>query len=144
MISYSDTDVLNERDIANTVNLTGALGSGLANRVAKAWPGCVDPYRQALEDGTLKEGTVVSWLKPDGGFIFQVPTKRDWRDPSPLELIEASIKALIAHCRTLGTTELHAVRLGCGPGGLDWKSQVEPILRRCLGNYPALHVVVHD
>ena len=81
----------------NPVNLIGVMGAGLARAVATAYPDCVPAYRADLRSGNLCEGTVTAWRKPDGNYIIHVPTKRNWRDPSPLALVRASILALFPH-----------------------------------------------
>lgn len=143
MIHYTRGNVLDTPSFTNTVNLVGAMGAGLAKQVATRYPDCVPAYKQALRDGALREGTVVSWRKPDGGHILQVPTKRHWRDKSPLELVEASIGAMIAHARALGIEELHTVPLGCGLGGLDWERQVKPLLEAACKDVDDLTVIIH-
>ena len=143
MIRYAKGNVLDAPSFTNTVNLVGAMGAGLARQVALRFPRCVSPYKQGLKDGTLREGTVVSWRKPDGGHILQVPTKRHWRDKSPLELVEASIGAMTQHARALGIEELHTVPLGCGLGGLDWERQVKPLLEAACKDLDDLTVIVH-
>jgi len=133
MIRYAKGNVLDAPSFTNTVDLVGAMGAGLAKQVALRFPACVGPYKQALRDGSLREGTVVSWRKPGGGHILQVPTKRHWRDKSPLDLVEASIGAMIAHARALG----------CGLGGLDWEDQIKPLLEAACKDLDDLTVVVH-
>ena len=144
MMTSKQGNILKELNITNTVNLVGAMGAGLAKQVATAYPDCVAAYRQALRDGALRHGTVVSWKKPDGGHILQVPTKVHWKDKSPLGLVRASVRAMLAHAHALGITELHTVPLGCGLGGLDWHRQVRPLLEEAARDYPDVHVVVHE
>ena len=144
MISYTKGNILHTSNFTNTVNLVGAMGAGLAKQVANAFPDCLAPYRTALRDNSLRQGTVIAWEKPDGGYIFQVPTKRHWRDKSPLDLVEASIDAMLKLALDLGIHTLNTVPLGCGLGGLDWNTQVHPYLKNAAQNYDTLTVAVYQ
>ena len=114
-----DGDILEARAFCNPVNLVGAMGKGLAAQVARRWPACLGAYRAALQTRALRAGTVSAWRRRDGGWILQVPTKRHWRDRSPLELVAASIRAIGPACARHGITEIAVPPLGCGLGGLD-------------------------
>ena len=118
MIHWTSDDILEQPAWANPVNLVGVMGRGLARAAALRWPGCVEPYRQAIADGSLRVGTVMTWARPDGGWIIHAPTKVDWRQPSPISLVAATINALAPACRQAGITRLSVPPLGCGLGGL--------------------------
>ena len=119
MITYTRGDITLEPSFANPVNVVGVMGRGLAHTVAQRWPGCVTSYKKACRERTLRPGTVLAWRKADG-WIFQTPTKRHWSQPSTYELVEASMKALVAEAERLGVARVGIPRLGCGLGGLKW------------------------
>lgn len=130
-------------DVAIPVNLTGALGGGVANLVARAYPDYVDPYRADLESGRLRDGTVTAWQTPGGNHVLSVPVRRRWTEPPEPELVQTSIHAMLETARGLGINRLHTVALGCDPGVLDWRRDVEPILRQAAYAYLKLDVIVH-
>ena len=144
MITYVRTPLDFSTTFTNPVNLVGVMGAGLARAVATAYPDCVPAYRADLRSGSLCEGTVTAWRKPDGNYIIQVPTKKNWRDPSPLTLVRASILALFPFCESLAIDTVHVVKLGCGLGGLDWNHQVKPYLLETASRYPSLAVIIHE
>ena len=119
-VTYRAGNILREEAFANPVNLVGVMGAGLARQVRGAWPGVMHPYRIACRTRALREGTVLAWRRDDGGWIVNTPTKRHWRDPSDLELVDASIRALAAEARRLALRTIAVPPLGCGLGGLPW------------------------
>lgn len=104
-ILLSDADLL-----CCPVNLRGVMGKGLAKSFAERFPSEARAYKAACLSGELREGRVLVV-----GRVVMVPTKRDWRDPSPPELVRASVQAL----RELSGS-MAIPQLGCGLGGLEW------------------------
>lgn len=66
--------------------------------------------------------------------LFTFPTKHDWRDGSDLALIEQSAIELVRLCNRLCIHKCYLPPVGCGLGGLDWETQVKPILEPILDN----------
>ena len=144
MITYVRTNLDFSTTFTNPVNLVGVMGAGLARAVAIAYPDSLPAYQADLRSVRLRHGTVTAWRKPDGNYILQVPTKRHWRNNSPLDLVQASIDALFPLCESLAIDTVHVVKLGCGLGGLDWNLQVKPYLSETASKFPLLAVIVHE
>lgn len=64
--------------------------------------------------------------------LIAFPTKHDWRNGSHMELIEQSAHELVQLCDKLGIQTCYLPPAGCGLGGLNWKTQVEPMLSKIL------------
>lgn len=141
-IRYTTDDILNAKAFCNPVNLVGVMGKGLAAEVARRWPACVGAYRGALRTRALREGSVTAWKRPDGGWILQVPTKRHWRDRSPLELVKASIEGIGRVCTRHGIATVAVPPLGCGLGGLE-PSLVQPLVLEAAAAYPEIEWTLH-
>ena len=141
-VRRSDDDILRAHALANPVNLRGAMGRGLAAAVAATWPGCVGAYRDALRTGKLRAGTVCVWRRPDGGWIVQTPTKDDWRNGSPLPLVERSIAAIGPACERAGITAIAVPPLGCGLGGLR-QQDVLPNVLAAAAAHPTIEWTLH-
>ncbi len=99
-------------------------------------------YRGALRIRALRAGTVAAWRRADGGWILQVPTKKHWRDKSPLELVRASIKAIGPACARHGIRRIAVPPLGCGLGGLDPQA-VRPLLLEAAAAHPKVEWTLH-
>lgn len=59
--------------------------------------------------------------------IIALQTKFHWKDPSPLDLIERSVRALSLQMRHYPNFIINMTRPGCGHGQLSWETQVKPI-----------------
>lgn len=73
------------------------------------------------------------WIDKYGVLLLQ--TKRAWKDPSPIDLVEESIKRLRVFADTMVFNDVYEYRLpqpGCGLGGLSWENQVRPICQKYL------------
>lgn len=64
--------------------------------------------------------------------LITFPTKHDWRNGSDLKLIEQSANELVQLCDNLHIQTCYLPPAGCGLGGLDWKTQAEPLLSKIL------------
>lgn len=53
-------------------------------------------------------------------YLGALQTKRDWKDPSDIELIVNSCKKMNKICDLLGFKKILMTRPGCGNGGLKW------------------------
>lgn len=68
--------------------------------------------------------------------LVALQTKRNWKDPSPLELIKSSLEALATFAaQQFPHWIINCPRPGCGYGGLSWEQQVKPLCESvCKGN----------
>ncbi len=66
--------------------------------------------------------------------LIALQTKYNWRDPSPLDLVEESIKRLGKLASENKTWIYHTAKPGCGFGGLSFHKQVKPLLNKYCGD----------
>lgn len=64
----------------------------------------------------------------DNKHILSFPTKNHWRDASDIDLIKKSCKELVDLANTNNWSEVLLPPVGCGCGGLDFNTQVKPVL----------------
>jgi hypothetical protein len=73
--------------------------------------------------------------EPDLGYVVSFPVKRHWRLKAHPEIIkrsaEEAVELMNLHARFLGDAAL-LPRPGCGNGGLDWETQVKPVIEPIL------------
>lgn len=127
--------------LVNPVNTSGVMGAGLALAFRQRYPAMFAEYRRMCLRGRLRPGALHIWRGPEKT-IVNLPTKADWRLPSRLEYIEAGLAAFSATWREYGISSVSFPRLGCGRGGLDWESQVRPLMERYLCDLP-ISVLIH-
>lgn len=66
--------------------------------------------------------------------IITFPTKYDWRNPADINLIQVSAQQLIRQCARFEIQNCYMPRPGCTNGGLNFETQVKPILEPILDN----------
>ncbi len=148
MITYTNGNMLaaNVQALVNTVNTEGVMGKGIALHFKERFPENYAAYRAACKNGIMHVGamfvTEVSEL--DGPkWIINFPTKSSWRKPSELSYIRDGLAALVQVIEQLNIRSIALPPLGCGNGGLDWKT-VKPIIAEALGNLRGIEVTVYE
>ena len=139
--------------VVNAQN-ANVMGAGCAKEAKLLWPG----IEYILGNLIRQEGHVVhrltfqvsklppvielsrrrlhKWAGPDirphypPYHVYSFPTKMNWKDPSPLSLIEKSACELIEQVEESGYDSIVIPRPGCGKGGLSWEQQVLPLLTK--------------
>ena len=124
----------------NTVNCVGVMGAGVALAFKQRYPEMFKDYQYACKDGQVRPGRMYVWKSLEGDWIINFPTKRDWRDPSRYEDIEAGLDDLRAYLDGVGPVTVALPALGCGHGGLDW-DRVSAMIRDKLDGLDA-HILV--
>ncbi|MDL1979030.1 MAG: macro domain-containing protein [Deltaproteobacteria bacterium] len=117
--------------LVNTVNVVGAMGKGIALEFKRKYPDMYQRCRKLCKAKKFKVGML--WLyKARERYILNFPTKNHWRYPSKLEYVEAGLNKLAEHYEQMGITSISFPRLGTGHGGLDWDTQVRPLMENYL------------
>ena len=143
MLMYVQQDIFKSpaQVIVNTVNTVGAMGKGIAKRYKEVYPDMYKQYQKFCEQHLLDIGKL--WIyKSDTKWILNFPTKKHWRNPSKIEYIEQGLKKFVETYEEKGVTSVSFPQLGCGNGGLDWESEVRPLMEKYLKDLP-IDVFVH-
>lgn len=132
--------------LVNAVNTVGVMGKGIAQQFKRAFPENYRAYAAACRRGEVQVGRIfVHDRGPQSRprYILNFPTKRDWRQPSRLEYIEAGLADLVRVVRELGVRSLAVPALGAGNGGLPWPAVRERI-RVALEALEGVEVLVFE
>ncbi|MBZ0291752.1 MAG: macro domain-containing protein [Anaerolineae bacterium] len=111
--------------IVNPVNCEGVMGAGLALKFKQRYPSAFLEYQDACRKKLIVPGRcLVSFLGGTAGprWAVQFPTKDRWRSPSRMEFIDAGLVDLVAMVRLHAIPSIAIPALGCGLGGLDWRT----------------------
>ena len=125
--------------ITNPVNCVGAMGKGLALEFKRRYPANANVYSRACASGALRPGQPFIFdlgVEATPRYIVNFPTKRHWRDPSRFDDIEAGLATLVGQSEQLGIGSIAIPPLGCGLGGLNWATQVAPLVRSAFARIP--------
>ena len=76
--------------LTNTVNCVGVIGKGVALEFKNKYPALFDDYRKRCDSGEVRTGIPYLW-EDEHAQILNFPTKRDWRNPTQLDDIEAGL-----------------------------------------------------
>lgn len=143
MLRYVNSGIFSSpaRVLVNTVNTVGVMGKGIALEFKKRYPAMYERYRDLCMAGELSVGRLWLWRHADR-WVLNFPTKKHWRNPSKPEYIEAGLKKFVDTYRIQGIDSISFPLLGCGNGGLDFDTQVQPLMERYLRSLP-IPVYVH-
>ncbi|MBP0029836.1 macro domain-containing protein [Roseofilum sp. Guam] len=134
-----------------TVNLQGVMGKGLAARAKSQFPDIFVRYREACKNKQITAnrpylykreaaldpdladlGTPLNTLNSLQWFLL-FATKRQWRQNSRIEDIEAGLNWIRENAVQEGIKSLSLPALGCGLGKLQW-SEVGPLMCHYLSD----------
>lgn len=111
------------------------MGKGLAKQFKQRYPDMYVQYRVLCKSGQLHIGDL--WLyKASDKWILNFPTKQHWGERSKPEYIEAGLQKFADIYAQEGITSIAFPALGAGHGGLDFASQVRPLMEQYLAPLP--------
>jgi hypothetical protein len=118
------------------------MGKGVAKEFKGLYPEMFKIYRQLCERHQFSIGQLLLYKTPHK-WVLNFPTKKDWRNPSRPEYIDAGLKKLVEVYAETGIHSLAMPLLGCGNGELEWQRVVRPLVEQYLSNIP-VQVFVHS
>jgi O-acetyl-ADP-ribose deacetylase (regulator of RNase III) len=144
MIQYIKGNLFtsNAKVIVNTVNTVGVMGKGIAADFKKYYPEMFDQYKKMCDSGKFEIGYLYLYKTPNK-WVLNFPTKKHWRAKSTLEYIEIGLVKLVSEATKLQITDIAMPKLGCGNGGLEWETQVKPLVEKYLKKAP-INVSIYD
>jgi O-acetyl-ADP-ribose deacetylase (regulator of RNase III) len=143
MITYVFDDLFQSpaQVLVNAVNTVGVMGKGVAADFKRCYPEMFAEYQRLCDEGKFTVGQL--WLyKTPHKWVLNFPTKAHWRDPSLLPYVEAGLQKFAEFYADKGIVSISFPLLGCGAGGLDWPTQVRPLMVQYLAPLP-INVYIH-
>ena len=132
----------NAKVLVNTVNTVGVMGKGIAYDFKKYYPKMFEEYKQLCDKNKFNIGDL-NLYKTTNKWILNFPTKEHWRSPSQLDFIEKGLQRLVEDAHKLQINDIAMPKLGCGNGGLDWESEVKPLVEEYLKKSP-INVSIYE
>lgn len=132
--------------LVNTVNTVGVMGKGIALQFKKKFPENFKAYERAYKNEELEIGKMftVSLQLTNPRYIINFPTKNHWREKSRVEYIRAGLEDLLHEIERLDIRSIAIPPLGCGNGGLDWESEVRPLIEAAFARIPEVQVYAYE
>lgn len=137
MIKYIHGNLFNSNAqvIVNPVNTVGIMGKGLALKFKRRYPRMFKHYYYFCKYGYLTVGKL--WLCTfTHPWVLNFPTKQNWRDASKLSYVRLGLQKFVNNYQRLHISSIAFPKIGAGLGGLDWKTQVQPLMTKYLSNLP--------
>lgn len=135
--------------IVHGVNCQGVQGAGVARAIKNKWPHTFFPYYSHCisnnKNGKVLLGNVVYVKINDQLFVAHVFSQEFYgRGRKGFADALAIIKGLndVFYHADKKKLPIFSVKIGCGLGGLDWESQVEPIYKHFCKQYPNVEVFI--
>ena len=107
------------------------MGAGVAKAAADRWPTLPIALAARMAEHGQEHVYVFDAYYATPAIVC-LPTKRDWRKPSDIDLIWRMVDELKIVTRAMGWESVALPRLGCGLGGLSWDTQVRRVLVELL------------
>ena len=128
--------------IVNTVNCVGIMGRGIALEFKNRFPDMYLNYKKTCDEGKLEPGKLLLYRKTTP-WILNFPTKIHWRRPSKIEFIEKGLKKFRDTYEKKNISSIAFPKLGVSSGGLDWDTQVKPLMYKYLSDLPNLDIEIY-
>lgn len=129
------------RVLVNPVNCVGVMGKGLALEFKKRYPTEFNVYKDLCQNEEIEPGDCIILTNEDTAaadqkLILAAATKGHWKNKTELEYVEQILDNIqIVGILTPGRLRSIAIpKLGCGCGGLDWETQVRPLVVEYLSS----------
>ena len=129
--------------LVNAVNCRGVMGGGIARQFKIKYPSMFAEYARVCNSGLLSPGNIHVWRdRGSGQYVFNFPTKLDWRNDGKYEYISSGMIDTVRLIKLYKIESIAIPRLGCGLGGLNWK-KVLPIIYDTLRDVDGLLVMLY-
>ncbi len=122
------------RTFVCTVNVVGAMGKGIALEFRNRYPDLYYQYKKLCRQKKFKPHSLFKMVSRFGNqHVICLVTKEHFARNSNLDLVESSLKLLVDyHKNVCSLGSLAIPPLGCSNGGLDFESQVKPLMLKYL------------
>ena len=119
--------------LVNTINCVGVMGAGIALEFKLRHPTMFEKYAEHCQKKMIDIGKL--WIyKPsaddkDRRWVLNFPTKRDWKNPSKIEYLEAGLKKFLETYHSKGIESIAFPVLGSTNGGLGEEESLSVMLK---------------
>lgn len=130
--------------VAHGVNCQGAMGSGVALAILRKWP---IVYTRYMEIGASEELLATTHLISVDQDLYvancytQVFFGSDGKRYASLEAVDKCITDVVRHA-SLIELPVYLPKIASDLGGLDWDTEVCPVIQRINTEYPDVDITV--
>lgn len=139
-VNYINKDIttIKEGIIAHGVNCQRRMGSGVAKAIKEKWPIVYERYMETPK-GRDMLGTAHIINVDVNLFVANCYTQEfygnDGKRYASIEAIDAALQAVFAYAEIM-ELPIYLPKIGAGLGGLDWETEVAPIIEQMNTRFP--------
>lgn len=133
----SDADAL-----AHGVNCHGLMGAGIAKPFRDKFPLMYEEYALMCDKETLQPGGCFSYYVGSGRWIYNIASQDAPGPDARIRWLSTGLRDALIHARRYGVKEIALPQIGCGIGGLDYKTDALPIFERLADLFPQVGLTV--
>lgn len=147
MINYVDCDIttIETGIIGHVVNCRGLMGSGVAWAIRKKWPIVFQQYSK-LPTGQEMLGVcdvvIINQQLCVANLYGQLNCGNDGQRYGDLEAIEQSLRQLCEVAIRLDEVNIYLPKIASKRAGLDWETEVCPLIQLVNKSYPLLDFTI--
>ena len=137
---YGDLFTTESKHIGHGVNIRGVMGAGIAKTFRSKFPEMYKQYRLACIREELDVGQDLM-LEENDIFIHNI-SSQEYPGADALYIwLRRGLEAAMQNVESVGGDMLALPEIGCGIGGLEWKS-VKTFMEEAEENHPAVTLEV--
>lgn len=128
--------------IGHGVNTYGMMGAGIAKLIANKYPAVLEPYKKACWSKELVPGgfQAVKVEEHPDFYIFNLASQQKPGRDAQVKWVETSMEEAIAYAKANGFVGFALPRIGSKIGGLDWHTEVKPVVERIAASEDTLMI----
>lgn len=106
--------------VAHGCNTIGKMGVGLAKQLRYSYPDMYADYKQRCAKGLFRPGQGYIYWNPHAPHIINLATQES--GGARMVYVSSALDWLSRSYEELGLTSVAIPQIGCGAGGLEWKT----------------------
>jgi len=141
--------------ILHGVNCRGVMGSGVALAIKTKWPKIYKRFQDMFasvksfgEPDVLLGRIDTIEISPNKLYVINGYTQnfygKDGKRYASVEAVDSVLNSSFAEASRGNIKSLKTVRIGCGLGGLDWDTEVEPLFLKYVEKFPNVKVQIFE
>ena len=130
--------------IAHGVNCQGVMGAGVAKAIRDKWPIVYERYKGLPTGAGMLGSAHMVNIVDSTLYVFNCYTQVFYGKNGRFANADAIRKSLdeVFGWASAYFLTIYLPKIGAGLGGLDWKTEVEPIIKELETKYPTVNVAI--
>jgi O-acetyl-ADP-ribose deacetylase (regulator of RNase III) len=128
--------------LAHGVNIRGVMGAGIAKPFKEKFPLMYEEYCLMCRHETLHVGGCFAYYAGNGRWIYNIASQDEPGPFARVRWLSTGLRDALIHARRYKVDEIALPQIGCGIGGLDYKTDALPVFERLAALFPMVNLTV--